>query len=74
MHWPGSPDDLTVNDDERWVALLRAGVFLAIRNPVSHGTVKVAERDAMEQLASLRMLMRWVDQCELEKVTGQDVV
>jgi len=41
------------------------GCFLAIRNPVTHSTTEATEQEALEQLAILSTLARWVDQCEL---------
>ncbi|WP_442930414.1 TIGR02391 family protein [Mycobacterium sp. NBC_00419] len=41
------------------------GCFAAIRNPATHGTTEMAPHLAMEQLAILSTLSRWIDQCDL---------
>lgn len=44
------------------------GVFAAIRNPASHSTDETPKQEAREQLATLSILMRWIERCELVKV------
>ncbi len=67
---PGKPRLRLPEDDGGRTALsLRRGVrsfaegcFAAIRNPVSHdGAADMEEIDALERLAALSMLARWVD-------------
>jgi hypothetical protein len=43
------------------------GAQMTIRNAVAHGTDDLSEQDAMERLAVLSLLARWVDECDLVK-------
>jgi hypothetical protein len=43
------------------------GCFAAIRNPATHGTTEMAPQEALEQLAILSTLARWIDHCKLLK-------
>ena len=38
---------------------------MAIRNPATHSTSDASAQEALEQLAILSTLARWIDQCEL---------
>jgi uncharacterized protein (TIGR02391 family) len=70
LRWPGDPSALTVksmNDGLRNFAL---GVFLAIRNPVTHDKTELPEQDALEQLAALSLLARWIDGCQVATAEG----
>jgi hypothetical protein len=42
---------------------------MAIRNPATHSTDDLAEQEALEQLAVLSTLARWIDGCELVEAT-----
>jgi uncharacterized protein (TIGR02391 family) len=63
-------------DDEQTRASMRQGVmdfgagcFAAIRNPLGHlpnEEYELSEQSALEQLASLSLLTRWIDQATLE--------
>jgi len=41
------------------------GCFMAIQNPVTHSTRETAAQEALEQLAILSTLARWIDGCDL---------
>lgn len=41
------------------------GCFLGIRNPTSHSTEEIPEQEALEYLASLSVLARWIESAEL---------
>lgn len=41
------------------------GCALSIRNLNAHGTRKIPEQEALEYLAALSVLARWVDECEV---------
>lgn len=45
--------------------LFAPGVQLTIRNPATHVLSDLSEQEATEQLATLSMLARWVDECQL---------
>ena len=66
LRWPGDPTDRdvkTMNDGLRQFA---PGVQMTIRNPAAHGAVELGEQEALERLAVLSLLARWVDECHLE--------
>nr|WP_249776587.1 TIGR02391 family protein [Leifsonia sp. C5G2] len=65
LRWPGDPTDQgvkTMNDGLRQFA---PGVNMVIRNPATHTDEEIAEQDALEKLAVLSSLMRFVDRCEV---------
>lgn len=68
LRWPGKDDDLTVRSMREGILYVARGVFAAIRNPASHTTDETPKQVALEQLATLSMLVRWVDHCELVEV------
>jgi hypothetical protein len=67
LRWPGDPTDRdvkTMNDGLRQFA---PGAQMTIRNPATHGTGELDQQVALEQLATLSLLARWVDQCGLDE-------
>lgn len=66
LRWPGSDDDLTVKSMRVGILNMAQGVFAAIRNTTTHTTADLPKQEALEQLATLSILARWIDQCELE--------
>lgn len=65
LRWPGRDDDLTVKSMRVGILSLSQGVFAAIRNVATHTTDDVSKQDALEQLATLSLLARWIDRCDL---------
>jgi len=65
LRWPGADDDLTVKSMRDGLRGYASGCFQAIRNPATHATEQSAKQVALEQLAALSLLARWVEQCEL---------
>ena len=66
LRWPGKPTDRdvkTMNDGLRQFA---PGVHMVIRNPATHSTDELSEQEALERLAVLSLLARWVEACELQ--------
>lgn len=52
---------------QRGVMALAEGVFAGIRNPLSHEVdQELSEQEALEYLAALSVLARWVDQSDVE--------
>jgi hypothetical protein len=41
------------------------GVQMLIRNPTTHTAENMSEQEALERLAALSLLARWLDECEL---------
>ncbi|TLH58135.1 hypothetical protein C1S81_15495 [Mycolicibacterium neoaurum] len=67
LRWPGDDMDLTVRAMRTGLLQFSQGCFAAIRNPATHGTADIAPQEALEQLAVLSTLARWIDQCILLK-------
>lgn len=44
---------------------LTPGVQMTIRNSATHDTGQMPEQLALERLATLSLLARWVDECDL---------
>ncbi|KQW45062.1 hypothetical protein ASC77_19975 [Nocardioides sp. Root1257] len=66
LHFPGwTPDDESWLSRQRGLHLLAQGAFAGIRNLVSHDVVELTEHEALEQMAVLSMVARWVDETEL---------
>jgi uncharacterized protein (TIGR02391 family) len=68
LRWPGNDDDLTVKSMRVGILNMSQGVFAAIRNTTTHTTTDLPKQEALEQLATLSILARWIDQCELVAV------
>lgn len=67
LRWPGEDNDLTVRAMRTGLLQFGQGCFAAIRNPATHGTTEIASQEALEQLAILSTLARWIDACTLLK-------
>jgi hypothetical protein len=62
------PDDdggRTAQNVRRGIRAFAEGCFAAIRNPAAHDGGEMSETDALERLAALSMLARWLDQATL---------
>lgn len=57
------PDDWT--SAHEGAMHLGMGCAQGIRNPQAHPSENITEQDALEQLAALSVLARWVDECEV---------
>jgi hypothetical protein len=64
-----TPDDgsPTFTSLHRGVRCFAEGCYAAIRNPISHRPGELPEDEALEQLAALSVLARWVDTATLER-------
>jgi hypothetical protein len=67
LRWPGDDNDLTVKAMRTGILTFAQGVFSAIRNPATHSTDNMERQEALEQLATLSILARWVDRCEVRR-------
>jgi hypothetical protein len=65
LRWPGEPSDRNVKSMNDGSRLFAPGVQLTIRNPATHVLSDLSEQEATEQLATLSLLARWVDECQL---------
>lgn len=63
------PDDSsTYRSVQRGALTFAEGVFAGIRNPLSHEAEnELSEHEALEYLAALSVLARWVDESKVEK-------
>lgn len=68
LRWPGKDEDLMVKAMRMGILNMAQGVFSAIRNPATHTTDELPKQEALEQLAALSVLARWIDRCELVRV------
>lgn len=65
LRWPGDDNDLTVKAMRGGILNMSQGVFSAIRNPATHSVGDMERQEALEQLATLSILSRWIDRCVL---------
>jgi hypothetical protein len=65
LRWPGGDDDLTVRAMRIGILNFSQGIYSAIRNPATHSTENMERQEALEQLATLSILARWVDRCDV---------
>jgi hypothetical protein len=65
LRWRGDDGDLTVRAMRGGILNFSQGVFMAIRNPATHSTEDLPQQHALEQLAVLSTLARWIEGCEL---------
>lgn len=62
----------TYQSVQRGAWLFAEGIFAGIRNPLSHEVEnELSEHEALEYLAALSVLARWVDQSIVEKARGE---
>ncbi|MEY1672648.1 TIGR02391 family protein [Gordonia sp. ABKF26] len=60
----------TYKSVQRGAMALAEGVFAGIRNPLSHEVdQELSEQEALEYLAALSVLARWVDQSDVESAS-----
>ncbi|MGW1409464.1 TIGR02391 family protein [Streptomyces sp. NPDC002403] len=65
LQWPGDPGDRTVSSMQNGLAKYAPGVNMTVRNTATHDTGDdMTAQDALERLAALSLLARWVDECE----------
>ena len=65
LRWPGDDNDLTVKSMRTGILNFSQGCYMAIRNRVTHSTDELPRQEALEQLAVLSTLARWIDGCVL---------
>ncbi|GAA4784127.1 hypothetical protein GCM10023351_32070 [Microbacterium gilvum] len=72
LRWPGNPDDQDVKTMRMGLVSFAPGVNMVIRNPATHVADDFVEQDALEQLATLSVLAKFVDACEIESADPGD--
>lgn len=65
LRWPGEANDQSVISMNTGLRGYASGVFSTIRNLSTHSTEEMPKHLALEQLAALSLLARWVEQCEV---------
>lgn len=68
LRWLGDARDRDVINFNDGLRFFAPGVQLLIRNTATHGTDKLSEQDAIERLATLSLLARYVEACDLVEV------
>jgi len=66
LRWPGKTDDQDVKTMNDGLGQLAAGLQMTVRNPATHGSADIGEQEALERLAALSLLVRFVDSCDLQ--------
>jgi len=69
LRCPGDPSSPTTQSRQRGALQYAAGCFIAIRNPATHGQGEWDQETALECLAALSLLARWIDDWTLDKAT-----
>lgn len=64
LRLPDDDDGKTSKSIRRGIRAFAEGSFAAIRNPAAHDGTELSETEALEQLAALSILARWVDRAE----------
>lgn len=68
LRLPGDPNDQTVKSRNRALRPFAEGCFAGIRNPSAHEHGSDwEEQKALEQLAVLSVLARWIDECDVKQ-------
>ncbi|WP_060915494.1 TIGR02391 family protein [Microbacterium oleivorans] len=67
LRWNGQGNHQTSTSMASGLLNFSQGVSLAIRNPATHETAEMPRQVAVEQLAAMSMLARWVDECRLDR-------
>ena len=65
LRLPSDDDGRTAKSMRRGIRAFADGCFAAVRNPIAHDGAELSETIALEQLAALSMLARWVDSAVL---------
>lgn len=65
LRWPGDSQHRDVQSMNEGLRQFAPGMQLTIRNAAAHGVEDMGQQEALERLAVLSLLARWVDECEL---------
>ena len=66
LRCPGDPNDQTVKSRQRGALQYAVGCYFAIRNSAAHETGEWDQQIALEHLAALSVLARWIDDWTLD--------
>jgi hypothetical protein len=71
LRFPGNRNSSSWKSRQQGGIDFGAGCFEALRNPAAHEhELELDEQIALEQLAALSLLARWIDECRVEKDPG----
>lgn len=65
LRWPGDQTDIRVQSMNNGLRGYASGVFQTVRNAATHDPTDIPEQEALEQLAALSILARWIERCDL---------
>lgn len=65
LRWPGAPEDRNVRTMQDGLRQFAPGVQMTVRNPATHGQAVPTEQEAFELLATLSLLSRFVERCDV---------
>lgn len=66
LRLPGDRSSLTWKSRQRGARALAQGCYAGLRNVVAHDDPDWSEQEALEALACLSVLARWIDEAEVE--------
>lgn len=67
LRWPGRPDDRSVRSMNDGLRQFAPGMQMTIRNGAVHSSDVMVEQDALERLAVLSLMARWLEACVIEE-------
>lgn len=65
LRWPGDPTHRDVQSMNAGLRQLAPGMQMTIRNAAAHGVGAMSRQEALERLAALSLLARWVEGCDV---------
>ncbi len=65
LRWPRDPTDAEFKAMQNGLRALGQGAFMTIRNRATHDLDELTEHEALERLATLSLLCRWIEACTL---------
>ncbi|HEX6445129.1 MAG TPA: TIGR02391 family protein [Streptosporangiales bacterium] len=71
LRWPADATDLTVKSINEGLRSFAPGVQMTIRNSATHQLDDLDEQAALERLATLSLLARWLDECDLVEAPAE---
>jgi hypothetical protein len=75
LRWPGDPADRTVKSMNEGLRGITSGVQLTIRNVATHDQTPLTHTEALERMAVLSLLAKWLETCVLvaaDRATGSE--
>lgn len=70
LRWPGLSDELDVKTMNEGLRQFAPGANMVIRNPATHVDGDMSTQHALERLATLSLLARLVDGCDIESAVA----